>query len=45
MTLRAREATGSEREPFWRMLRAGNRWLANAEQRAGCRFPVVVLDP
>jgi deazaflavin-dependent oxidoreductase (nitroreductase family) len=45
MTLRAREATGSEREQLWRTLTAGNRWLAAAEQRAGRRFPVVVLDP
>jgi hypothetical protein len=44
-TLLAREATGSEREQLWRALTSGNRWLADAEQRAGRRFPVVVLDP
>lgn len=44
LTLKAREATGPERDRLWDALTAANRWLADAEQRSGRRFPVIVLD-
>lgn len=44
LTFRAREATGPERERLWGALTAANGWLADAEQRSGRRFPVIVLD-
>lgn len=44
LTFKAREATGPERDRLWGALTAANRWLADAEQRSGRRFPVIVLD-
>jgi deazaflavin-dependent oxidoreductase (nitroreductase family) len=43
LSLRAREATGPERERLWARLTAANRWLGPAEERARRRLPVVVL--
>lgn len=45
LAVRAREATGNERDRLWNRLTAANRWLAGAESRAGRRFPVMVLEP